>query len=868
MGSIRKNLALLVIITILPAVAILVYSGIEQRRSTIARAEKDVLIITHTMAQIQKDLAISVREVLSTIAILKEVQNLDINGLNGIFTDILQRNPNYDNITLVDLQGDILASGKKFDTENLADRKHFRDALATKDFAPGEFIVTRIGKEIRAFPFAFPVLDASGAPIAVLTAIIDLSRFSKLYTNAFLPDDSYIALTDYQGIRLFYYPQKETTNPVGQPIKKSAWEIVHKSQKPIVMNTPGSDGIKRIFACEPITTTTGTNPYMYVWAGVPETFILAPAYTAMQRNLLLMLLATIGALSIAWGFGRKTLLTPINKLIEVTNNFAQGKLHTNVENISKIAEFAKLSKSFNIMAISLATTQENLQSSEERFKKLSSLTFEGIMLHNDAIVLDTNDSLAQLFGYTIDEIIGSNAIELLFTSEAHPQLYASFAANVAPPLELIAQKKDGTLFPVEVESRDVHTEADHFVVTAVRDISERKQAEQQRIELEEQVRQKYKMEAVGVLAGGMAHNFNNNLSIILGNLELLQIKTHTDKEIAESLSNAKTAVLRSRDLIKQILNYSRHSTKEKITLKPTQIIAETVKLLKATLPKTINLQQHISADCHNLTIDADPSQIQECLINLCNNAMHAMDEKGDLTISLASVELHQQDIPAQYDAQPGHYAQINVQDSGCGISTEIADKIFDLFFTTKSVDEGTGVGLSTVQGIVTQHGGVVKVNSIVGSGTTFELYFPLNQADNSTQAETNDIAMPRGTERILFIEDDEMLANLSEKVLTSMGYRVTAMSDSTLAMELLTTDADQFDIVITDQTMPGITGKELIAQLKKIRADLPTILCTGYSSRINADSAAQLGIGAFLMKPVELAKLLQTVRSVLDGNKR
>jgi CheY-like chemotaxis protein len=347
----------------------------------------------------------------------------------------------------------------------------------------------------------------------------------------------------------------------------------------------------------------------------------------------------------------------------------------------------------------------------------------------------------------------------------------------------------------------------------------------------------------------------------------VQFKNDHDSDINECLNNAKTAVLRSRDLIKQILSYSRHSTKKKRTTQPSNIIAETVKLLDATLPTTINLQQHICDGCHNIIIHADPSQIQECLINLCNNAMHAMDEKGDLTISLAKIELQQQDIPAQYDAEPGHYARVSVQDTGRGMPADIADKIFDLFFTTKPIDEGTGVGLSTVQGIVTQHGGLIKVKSLLGHGTTFELYFPIIKADKSIQETANNIAMPRGTERILFIEDDEMLANLSAQVLTSMGYRVTTMTISTKAMELLTTNADNFDIVITDQTMPGITGKELIAQLKKIRADIPTILCTGYSSKIDAVKAAELGISAFLMKPVELTKLLQTVRSVLDSNK-
>lgn len=867
LGSIRKNLALLVILTVLPAIAILLYSGMEQRSSTLERTKKDVLIITHTMAQIQEDLALSACAVLSTLALTNEVHNRDIDALNNIFKNILTSNPNYANITLVDLDGKVLASGVPYEDSYLADRKHFCDALKTKTFATGEYIVTRVGKNVPAFPFAYPVLDARGTPVAVLTAAIDLTLFSTLYNEAFLPQDSYIAITDHNGVRLFYYPEQESTNPIGQQIKNSTWEIAKHASQPGTIKAVGSDGKKRIFAFEQVSTHAGAETYMYVWAGVPEEFILTPANAIMHRNLLLMLLVTMGALFIAWGFGRNTLITPINRLIKITNELAEGNLQSRVAQSCNIDELEKLTNSFHAMAQSLYTSQGNLKSSEERFKKLSEVTFEGIVIHNDGIVLDTNDSMAALFGYTAEELIGQNAIGLLFPDESQQLLFTNFTASASSPCEIVARKKDGTLFPVEVESRDVNKGEEHFRVTAVRDITERKLAEKQRMELESQLRQKYKMEAIGVLAGGMAHNFNNNLSIVLGNIELLQMKQHFGGEDNECLSNAKTAVLRSRDLIKQILSYSRQNREEKIAIQPYNIINETIKLLHSTLPASINLQKQINDNERDISIHADPSQIQECLINLCNNAVHAMDEKGNITISLGKTTLQEHDIPAQYGATPGSFAIISVTDTGSGISPEVSDQMFDLFFTTKPVDEGTGVGLSTVQGIVTQHGGLIKVNSTVGIGTTFELYFPISPVDEATIATSNNVALPKGSERILFIEDDVMLANLGGQLLANMGYVVTTMTDSTKALELLTSNADNFDLVITDQTMPEITGKELIAQLKQIRADLPTILCTGYSSRINEETAAELGIGAFLMKPVELAKMLQTMRQVLDNEK-
>jgi nitrogen-specific signal transduction histidine kinase/ActR/RegA family two-component response regulator len=399
---------------------------------------------------------------------------------------------------------------------------------------------------------------------------------------------------------------------------------------------------------------------------------------------------------------------------------------------------------------------------------------------------------------------------------------------------------------------------------AITDITKKKRDEAEHLKLEKQLRQKYKMEAVGIMAGGMAHNFNNNLSIILGNIELLKLKIPETPGIDGYLEDSKTAVLRSRDLIKQILLYSRQEEQNRKPLQLSLLVDETLQLLRSTIPTTISLQKKISADAQNICIHADASQLQECLINLCNNAMQAMDEKGELTISLETVALREEDIPVQYDATAGHYAKLCVADTGCGISAETIDKIFDLFYTTKSVDEGTGVGLSTVQGIVKQHGGLINVKSALGEGTSFELYFPaIKHQDQELQAVSE--GRLEGTEHILLIDDNEMLVELGNRMLTEMGYRVTMMTDSQQALNLFTSDADRFDLVMTDQTMPGMTGKELIEEIKKVRSDIPTILCTGYSSKIDEKEAAKLGIGAFLMKPLELPMLLQTIRRLLDG---
>jgi len=1119
LGSIRKNLALLVLLTVLPAMAILFYSGMEDRRDSIEQAKNDVQLIAHTMAQVQKDETLSARQILSTLAIMAEVHDLDIQESNVIFKNIMRRNPHYGNIVLLDLNGNVLASGIPSKGVNLADRKHVRDALKTKEFAAGEYIIARVGDLAPAFPFAYPILDATGTPKAVLAIAIKLSGFLDLYHESQLPKKSYIAVTDHQGVRLLYSPAK-ATNPMGKPIKSSNWKIARDAQGPGIMTSPGSDGAMRIAAFEQVRLNDNAAPYMYVWAGVPEAFILAPANTILVRNLFLMLLATIAAFFVSWSLGRKTLITPINKLMSMTNEFAKGNFENRIDQTDSINEFERLTTSFHDMAESLSISQKKLQQSEDRFKHLSGVTFEGIVIHKEGLIFDVNESLTKMFGYTGQDLIGSNAVELLFPIESHPTLHENISKYIATPYEVMARKKDGTLFPAEIESRNIEKGDEYFRVTAIRDITERKQAaeqlrdsefkfklfvdhthdweswtdsagnyiyispscervtgysqdefrtnpqllfdlvhpeyqeavhqhfidkskqqipthslvfpivtkageerwidhhcspvcdeqghyvgrrssnrdiserkkaesalleseaklisvlrsapvgigqvnnrvfifvndqfatmlgytkdeligknsriiypsnaefervgkdkyqqiqekgtgsietilskkdgtlidvfmsstpvnqedlnqevtfstlditerkqaEQDHLELEIQLRQKFKMEAVGTMAGGIAHNFNNNLSIILGNVELSQLKAN-NPEINGLLSHAKIAIMRSRDLVSQIMTYSRTGSHAKAPLQLPIIVDETLKLLGVTIPSTIQLNQTISPDSYHTTINANASQIQEILLNLYGNAVHAMEEEGELNIILDVVELADKDFPDMDDNKPGRYAKISIQDSGCGMAPETQEKIFDPFFTTKELYEGTGMGLSTVQGIIDQHDGLIKVSSTLGKGSTFELYFPVIEQSQTVEPTPINEDLPKGSEKILFIDDDEMLATLGEMMLSEMGYQVTMMTNSTEALKLFAANPDQFDLVITDQTMPQITGKELIPKLKQIRPDIQTIICTGFSSKMDEAEAKKLGADAFMMKPLDLPVLLRTIRRILDGEK-
>ena len=323
------------------------------------------------------------------------------------------------------------------------------------------------------------------------------------------------------------------------------------------------------------------------------------------------------------------------------------------------------------------------------------------------------------------------------------------------------------------------------------------------------------------------------------------------------------AGLRGRELIRQMLTFSRQTPQEKKPLLLSTIVNETARFLRASIPSTISIRVNVESESG--LILADPVQIQQVLTNLCTNAAHAMREKGgtlDIALSDFSVAPSNGD---PHGIAPGLYMRLTVRDTGVGIPREIVDKIFDPFFTTKKLGEGTGLGLSVVMGIVKQSQGYITVESKPGRGSTFTVYFPKVAEKPIADAVASDEPIPTGSERILFVDDEKPLVLMGEALLAELGYEVTSRTSSREALELLKQDASRFDLVITDQTMPEITGVELAREILAIRPELPVILCTGFSHLVDADSAKAAGIKGFVMKPLTKREIARTVRAVLDG---
>ena len=379
--------------------------------------------------------------------------------------------------------------------------------------------------------------------------------------------------------------------------------------------------------------------------------------------------------------------------------------------------------------------------------------------------------------------------------------------------------------------------------------------------MELHLQQAQKMESIGTLAGGIAHDFNNILFPIVGHSELLLEDVPEDGPFQESLIEIYSAALRAKDLVQQILTFSRQENSDMKLMKMQPIIKEALKLIRSTIPATIEIKQNINPECG--IIKADPTKIHQIVMNLTTNAYHAMEEDGGvLKVTLKQVEFKEYD-KNNIDMAPGVYACLTVADTGCGMNKELAQKIFDPFFTTKEKGKGTGMGLSVVHGIVKNMDGSIQVQSEPGKGTEFYVYFPVENSSFEKHSTITKEACPGGSEHILLVDDETSIINMEKRMLERLGYKVTSFTNGTDALEAFHNDSEKFDVVITDLAMPNMAGDILASKMLKIRPNVPILLNSGFSEKMTPEAAEKIGIKQILMKPIIKSELAQTIRKVL-----
>ena len=497
-------------------------------------------------------------------------------------------------------------------------------------------------------------------------------------------------------------------------------------------------------------------------------------------------------------------------------------------------------------------TEKAMRESEKRYRSVFEKSTDAIFIvdRKTGKYVDVNESGIQLTGRSRSEllqlstqdVVPNGALERLRSvDESNSNLEFGKVTYVRP---------DGTQRTALLSSQPIDSEN---VIGIARDITEE-------LVLAEQLRQTQKMEAIGTLAGGIAHDFNNILSAILGYAEMALIELSSDSSLKSNIESIYSAGERARDLVAQILTFSRKDEQTRLQVDLRTIIKDALKILRPAIPNTIEIQTHLESKGR---VFADPSRIHQVIMNLCTNASQAMLASGG-TIKISLSDLKMEGTAATNANIPdGNYVKLMVSDTGAGIPPEHLERVFDPFFTTKEVGKGTGLGLSVVHGIIERYEGSILVESEVGKGTTFEVYLPLSMEMDQSKIAQIDLTTA-GNGHILLVDDEPDILEIETQMLKKLGYSITATNNPTAAIEIFAEKPEQFDLVITDMTMPTMTGDKLLIELGKILPDIPTILCTGYSELMSKEKATSLGVSEFLMKPISMADLSDTIRSVLN----
>jgi len=517
-----------------------------------------------------------------------------------------------------------------------------------------------------------------------------------------------------------------------------------------------------------------------------------------------------------------------------------------------------------------------LRESEEKYRALLNNPNDAIYLHkavedNFSTFVEVNDAVIERYGYSREELLTMSVEDLVAPEVLKEQRDSGHFSMILDrghqTYESLLVTRHGDHIPVEISTTVVELQSEMYFLSIARDMTERQDASMKQKELENQLRQKYKMEAVGTMAGGIAHDFNNILAVIMTNLELMNRKAREDNPLLPRIEQARAAALRASELVKQILTYSRQGEQNLKPIKLAEDISDTMRLLRSTIPASIEILQNIDDCVKDVMVDADPIQIEEVLVNLCTNAAYAMGEKGLLTVSLSLESLQGGEFPMQPSSLTGDCFHMDITDTGSGMTPELIEKIFDPFYTTKPEGSGTGMGLAISHGIISRHNGILTVDSSLGEGSTFSIYLPLSEHVTVDFHEEIWEEAFGGNEHILFVDDEETLARSISDYFIDYGYSVTYEVDSLKAVELFEQEPQKFDLIITDQTMPGKTGLELIQDVLAFRPDMPIILCTGYSATVTEAKALESGAKAFLLKPVNLPGMVKSARAILDSNK-
>ncbi|MBF0277037.1 MAG: response regulator [SAR324 cluster bacterium] len=830
-------------------------------------AEKNNLLTASIVKEVEQFIEMAVLH-LEQVADLYDQGMIVSEKIDEYFELLVHHDDIFDSVEIISPQG-YIANIFPFDENSIgldvSNQNYFQEYLKTKAIYWSKISISLQTGE--------PTLTLS-LPISegILLGHLNLSSLSRITDRFKLGIRDFAQITDNRG------------NIIAGPDKALIRERYNASYlKPIQEGLTGNSGTYQYQFNETEWTASvaivASNGWIVTYSQ-PTEDIVAPV-EAMESLVLSGLVAAILTAAFIAAICLRYLLTPLNYLVEESKGITQGNFSARFQR-GYFPELEQLANALNRMLETIKERETALQEEvsvriqAENNLKNNQAHLQAILDHSPFLIsikntsgdfLLVNQKFDILEGPSPEEFVGRNALDF-FPKEVASKLWKNDMATLkresAEEFEIELKHKDGTWhtyssikFPLKDEEGKIWG-----ICTFSSDISEKKKFEEEKTELEGQLNQAQKIESIGTLAAGIAHDFNNILAAILGYAELALNEIDEPQLLENDLKEIIQGSRRAKELVEQILVFSRKNELELRPLRAQLIVKEAMKLLRSSIPSTIEIRQNIDPNCK--AILADPSQIHQVVMNLCTNAFHAMAESGGLlTVNLNMTQL-EADKTEMIPLKSGSYLKLEISDSGLGISKDILENIFEPYFTTKEKGRGTGLGLAVVYGIVTRLNGRISVVSQPGKGSTFTIVLPTIYEPKIADPEEHSTDLPRGKERILFVDDEPSIVQLNQKVLSKLGYQVTAFTHSPDALLLFQKNPEAFDLLITDMTMPKLTGTELAGLIRKTRPNLPIILCSGYSDNFSPEDAQQQGVH-FMKKPLNLKDLANTVRKLADS---
>jgi signal transduction histidine kinase/CheY-like chemotaxis protein/HAMP domain-containing protein len=850
--ALLSRLFLLVAVALLPAIAIQSYNEFDLRRSRQMEVQEQALGLAKLAAAEQQQIVEGIRQVLIALSELPAVKAKDPQACSAYLLAIKRRYPAFLAFLVVDMNGQsFCTTGGK--SANVAGRADFINATQTGEFAVGGYSLGRL-TGIKLIPFALPFYDEDGHMAGAIITAISLDWLAKFIVQMAVPPGATLAITDRDGTYLARYPDNDRF--VGRKMPRDQYLRV---DQPGTTATRDLEGVEQIVGYAPLRAESGG---LFVTYGLDKAQAFGEIQRRTRRGVLLIVLSTSVVLLLTWFGARRFMQRPLGQLVDAANQWSFGDFARRVDIRDKCSEIARVAGAFNAMADALEERERELNEAKEKAEKAAAritTIFESttdcvLLVNRNWRISYVNERAKAQICADLD-LIGKNLWRVFPDADAD----ATERIRTAMSEQRLASFE--SFFPLRASWREISAfPSGEGLAIFSRDITAHKHALEARRQIEEQLHQSQKMEAVGQLTGGVAHDFNNLLMVISGNLELIDDRAADQDGVRGLAAAARKAADRGAKLTAQLLAFSRRQTLNPKSVHAGTLIRDFQDLVRRAVGEGCEVK--LVTDDQLWLCHADPAQLESAVLNLALNGRDAMPRGGTLEIEVRNVTLQDGAIAS---AAAGPYVRLSVRDTGCGIAPEILDRVFEPFFTTKEVGRGTGLGLSMVYGFVRQSGGHIAIESEVGVGTTISLYLPIA---TQTQAVAADTAPPRdvpaGSGRILMVEDDDDVLDVTSALLRQLGYQVLCARNGTEGLEILKA-GERFDLLFSDVVMPlGINGVELAREAKRLCSSIKILLTSGNAADVLARHGAEDEF-PIIGKPYRRADLAQYLRLVMRG---